>query len=239
MNIKPATCCIALLLLCACQRATPVADPATRVEHANASTVADEAPRAAEPSHPVIAERWILPGDFGPGTTLQELQQRFGASNVVPGEVPGAEGETFRGVVLFPEDPSRRATLYFQDTQNLHGLSMISVDDAGSRWELASGIRIGTTLADLQARNGKPFTFTGFDWDYGGTITDWQGGKLQPADDEIASERMQLRMPEGGSSEKPYPMGDAEFKSDDPRWKDLGISVGGISVGFPGEDDPS
>ena len=186
---------------------------------------------------PVVEERWILPAGLDAGTTLQDLQRRFGEANVSAREIPGAEGESMRGAVLFPEDPTRRATLYFQDPEHLQGLSMISVDEADSRWKLPSGIGIGASLADVQSRNGGPFTFSGFDWDYGGTITDWRGGKLQPANNQAISERMQLRMPEGGSGEKPYPMGDSEFSSDDPRWKDLGIAVGGISVGFPGEDD--
>jgi hypothetical protein len=182
---------------------------------------------------------WVLPGDFAPDTTLEQLQQRFGAGNAEAQEIPGAEGESFRGLVLFPDDPSRRATLYFQDGKTLRGLSMVSVDEPGSRWKLASGVGIGTPLAELRELNGKPFTFSGFDWDYGGTITDWQGGKLQPSADNAVSERMQLRMPEGGGGggDKAYPMGDSGFSSDDPRWADLGIAVGGISVGFPGEDD--
>ena len=226
-----------LVLVSACQR-EPVATDTATAARTNAATAEVKTVAPQPPAtQPVAEENWTLPGSFEAGTTLQELQQRFGEANVSARELPGAEGETFRGVMLFPDDPTRRAMLYFQDPQNLRGLSMVSVDEAGSRWGLASGIRIGTSLADIQKRNGKPFTFTGFDWDYGGTITDWHGGKLQPADDKAVSERMQLRMPEGGSGDKPYPMGDSEFSSDDPRWKDLGITVGGISVGFPGEDD--
>jgi len=203
------------------------------------ATAAETASQATKPraASPAVDERWILPAGLDAATTLQDLQQRFGEANVSAREIPGAEGESMRGVVLFADDPTRRATLYFQDSEHLQGLSMISVDQADSRWKLPSGIGIGASLADVQSRNGGPFTFSGFDWDYGGTITDWRGGKLQPANDKAVSERMQLRMPEGGSGDTPYPMGDSEFSSDDPRWKDLGIAVGGISVGFSGEDD--
>ena len=41
----------------------------------------------------------------------------------------------------------------------------------------------------------------------------------------------------GDVGEKPYPRGGSRFSSDDPRWKDLGITVGGIGVSFPDEDD--
>ncbi|MET0582777.1 MAG: hypothetical protein ABWZ08_12505 [Pseudoxanthomonas sp.] len=189
------------------------------------------------PASGPMAIELVLPGDLAADTTLERLRQRFGADNVKVQDIPGSEGESFRGVVLFPDDPTRRATLYFQDQKTLRGLSMVSIDEETSEWRLASGVRIGTSLAELRKTNGKAFTFSGFDWDYGGTITDWQSGRLQPAADNPVFERMQLRMPEGGSGGKPYPMGDSGFSSDDPRWADLGITVGGISVGFPGEDD--
>ena len=39
--------------------------------------------------------------------------------------------------------------------------------------------------------------------------------------------------------ERPYPMGDAEFRSDDAKFPDIGsdLVVDEISVSFPGEDD--
>jgi hypothetical protein len=47
-----------------------------------------------------------------------------------------------------------------------------------SAWATANGIRIGTALAEIEQMNGKPFKLSGFDWDYGGRVTDWQDGKL-------------------------------------------------------------
>lgn len=238
MNLHHIVLGASLVLAAAACHREPSAPPQPDAPAPEAVTTATASDAAKSPTVPPAAEEnWILPAGLDAGTTLQELQQRFGEANVSAREIPGAEGETMRGVVLFADDPARRATLYFQDPGRLQGLSMISVDQATSRWKLPSGIGIGAPLADVQHRNGGPFTFSGFDWDYGGTITDWRGGKLQPAHDKAISERMQLRMPEGGSGDRPYPMGDSEFSSDDPRWKDLRIAVGAISIGFPGEDD--
>jgi hypothetical protein len=152
-------------------------------------------------------------------------------------EIPGAEGESLRGVVLFSDDPSGRATVYFQNPQDLLGLAMVSIDEAQSEWELAPAIGIGTSLAELRRINGAPFTFSGFGWDYGGTVIDWHGGRLAPSSDEAVFARIQLRMPQGGVGDKAYPQGDSRFSSDDPRRKGLDITVGGISVNFLGEDD--
>lgn len=230
--------CLGLVLLCSCR---PASHPdATASAESPARTTAgarvSETP-TAQPQAPVaVPEAWILPGDFAPDTTLQDLHHRFGAGNVRVEEIPGAEGGSFRGVLLFPDDPSRRASVYFQDPQDLLGLAMVSIDEDRSQWKLTSGIGIGTPLSEVRRINGKPFTFSGFDWDYGGTIIDWHGGTLAPANDEAVFARIQLRMPQG-DVDKVYPQGDSRFSSDDPRWANLGITVGGISVSFPGEDD--
>lgn len=221
---------ISLILLCGCRREE-------QTDSKDAAPSTEAATAAAAPSAPATTTVLSLPGDFAPDTTLQQLRQRFGTDNVKVQQIPGSEGDSFRGVLLFPNDPLRRATLYFQDGKALSGLSMVSVEETDSQWKLASGIGIGTPLAEVEKKNGKPFTFSGFDWDYGGAITDWRGGKLQPAGDNAVFERLQLRMPEGGPGGKDYPVGDSVFSSDDPRWSDLGIAVGGISVSFPGEDD--
>jgi hypothetical protein len=46
------------------------------------------------------------------------------------------------------------------------------------RWKTKAGILPGLTLDRLQAINGKPFNFSGFGWDYGGGVADWNGGTL-------------------------------------------------------------
>ncbi|MEO6264132.1 MAG: hypothetical protein ABIO58_04085, partial [Luteimonas sp.] len=191
----------------------------------------------ATPADLAAGATWRLPGQFAADTSGTWLQQHFGAGNVRIADVPGAEGETSRGVILFPDDASRRAYLHFQDEQQLHGLSLVRVMDAGSRWQLDNGIAIGMPLSQLLAMNGKPIRFTGFDWDYGGAISDWNGGRLQPADDD--PHRRGIRLDHREAPDGAYPMGDATFSSDDARYPQLGsvVMVGEISVSFPGEDD--
>ena len=56
--------------------------------------------------------------------------------------------------------------------------SMIRWDGEKTLWHTEQGITLGTRLKELERLNGRPFTLTGFDWDYGGTVTNWNGGKL-------------------------------------------------------------
>lgn len=191
----------------------------------------------ATPADLAADATWRLPGLFAADTSVTWLEQRFGKANVRVGDVPGGEGETSRGVILFPDDSRRRAYLYFQDGQKLRGLSMVRVMDEGSRWQLDNAVAIGMPLSKLQALNGKPIRFTGFDWDYGGGISDWNSGRLQPVDND--PQRRGIRLNHHDAVQGAYPMGEDTFSSDDRRYPRLGsvVFVGEISISFPGEDD--
>ncbi|MEO6138865.1 MAG: hypothetical protein ABIP11_09405 [Luteimonas sp.] len=215
--------------------ATPTVDPDPVLHSASLAGVAEDAD--ATPANLSDASTYRLPGLFAPSTTVSWLQQRFGKANVHVADVPGGEGETSRGVILFPDDNHRRAYLYFQDEKRLRGLSMVRVMDEGSRWQLDNGVAIGMPLSKLQALNGRPIRFTGFDWDYGGAISDWNGGRLQP--DDKAPQRRGIGLNHRDGVDGAYPMGEDTFSSDDRRYPHLGavVIVGEISISFPGEDD--
>ncbi|HVR82221.1 MAG TPA: hypothetical protein VHF02_09090 [Luteimonas sp.] len=243
---------LAALALVGCQRpepGTPAAAAAPAAAHATAMSAVDEnAARTsaslagvvndADPDPALLRDPFVLPGAFAPDTALAALQQRYGKANVQVGDVPGAEGATARGVLLFPNDPSRLAYLYFQDEKTLAGLSMVRVFGPVSQWKLDNGIGIGTPLSELLRRNGRPIRFYGFEWDYGGTITDWKGGKLAPRDDNPVRHFLSLGSRKD-ADDGTYPVGDSEYSSDDPRYPELAnnVVVNEIGVSFPGEDD--
>lgn len=224
---------VAMILVCLCACAP---DPAA--QDASTATAKAMTPAAAQaPPAPTIAAveptvaALVLPGPFAPDTSLATLQSRLGAGNVQRGEVPGAEGETSDGVILYPGDPTRRAYLYYQDAQTLTGLSTIRVFDEGSLWRMDDGIQIGTSLEDLVQRNGKPIRYYGMEWDYGGTITSWNDGKLAQAKDNPVFRSIRLG-PVEGAADGSYPSGDGEFDSNDPKFPRQGqsIAVGEIGI---------
>lgn len=232
-------------LLAACTQPQPQpaqTDSNTKAPPATQPAVDTTTP--APPPAPSQSEQdvsYVLPGDFAPDTDVEALRKRFGTSQVQVGDVPGAEGEMFRGVILFPEDSTRRAYLYFQDPKALHGLSMVRVFESDTRWRLANGITMGMPLAELVRRNGRPIEYMGLDWDYGGTVTDLHGGKLTPPDHAAVMAHWQLGAAEREQpyADNAYPIGDGTFSSDDPKYPDQGknVVVSELSVSFPGEDD--
>ncbi|MEZ4985865.1 MAG: hypothetical protein R2795_12665 [Saprospiraceae bacterium] len=84
------------------------------------------------------------------------------------------EGYSAPGLVVYPDSPEEVEILLDEEG----GVMLYRLMQEGSQWATAEGLKIGSTLKALEEANGRPFTFLGFDWDYGGTVTDWKGGKL-------------------------------------------------------------
>lgn len=109
--------------------------------------------------------------------TERSLKQRYGKDAEMQ-DLSGAEGETYKGLVLFPKAMDRRIEISFSENNAKRASGLTLRDTARtSRWNV-SGITIGSSLADVQKANGKPFLVAGFEWDYGGFVTDWKGGAL-------------------------------------------------------------
>ena len=228
----------ALMALCAACSRTQA--PGDDVDVANAASIATPATIAATPVTPPARDEptpntRVLYQAFRGGESFATLRDRFGASNVRAQDIPGAEGEVQHGVVLYPDDPSRRATLYFADDQKLEGLALVRITDPESTWAIGDDIRMGTTLAELVARNGGPIEFSGFGWDYGGAIGGFHGGKLEPRNGSWPRSSFRLSPRPGTEANAGLPMGDATFSSDDPKFADLATSgvVGELTISFP------
>ncbi|WP_315775079.1 MULTISPECIES: hypothetical protein [unclassified Bradyrhizobium] len=109
--------------------------------------------------------------------TVKSLKQRYGDEAVLQ-DLPGAEGETYKGLVLFPRAMDRRIEVSFIDDKlaTVSGLTLRDTEKT-SRWSVG-GVSIGASLAAVQKANGKPFVVSGFGWDYGGFVTDFKNGTL-------------------------------------------------------------
>jgi hypothetical protein len=120
-------------------------------------------------------------GPFARNASHADLVKAFGSSNVVYRDVEGVDGEPIKASVVYPNDPKAKLQVIWSDEKARRGPTVMVKDQ--SAWAAANGIRIGTELAEVEKLNGKPFKLSGFDWDYGGHVRDWQGGalsKLQP-----------------------------------------------------------
>lgn len=153
-------------------------------------------------------------------STPTSVREAYGEEALVDSLLWGPEGMRYPGFILFGgTDDALEITF---DEGGLSG----EIFGNGSHWtSMADGIRIGTSLRALNELNGRPFTFSGFDWDYGGNVLDWQGGKLE-------GHRLQLEYDNNyvDFNDEAYMqlLGDHELSSDLAILKDVGIKVSGI-----------
>ncbi len=163
----------------------------------------------------------VLPGAFSEETTVEDLKTRYGAENVVVGDL--LDGE--KGLILFPNDPTLRAYVRFYDEDPMGHLASITVVDKESRWRGKDGVRIGMSLGEVVQKNANRFLFVGFDENHEAQVRDyWDAGKLDVQEGErlYFGIDLRLRAPIEKIPAADYPHGGGQFSTDDPEYPKLG-----------------
>lgn len=227
MRSYPLISALILLAMSACSK------PADTSENP-ASTAADVpavAQTEGKPSGKVIeavtANKMDCLTPVHVGDTYQSLAVAYG-NNAQLGMVPGAEGTESRGLLLYATVPARKVYISFWDAAMRH-VSRIEPADGAVAWTGPEGIHVGSTLDYIEKVNGKPFTISGFGWDYGGYAADFKGGRLEHLSGGCA---ISLRfdsdtLPEGVSGDG------VMVESNDPRLKEARPKVVEMSFGWP------
>jgi len=213
------TVATAALLLAACTGGDPAAD------------AGGDAP-SLSPS------LWLLAplGDtaaVGPTTSERELVARFGAAAVRADSIHLGEGEYVRGTALFPDDSTRRLEITWQDVAIRDRPEVVRA--VGGAWVAHPGVRRGMPLDDVERLNGRPFTMTGFGWDYGGTVVSWNGGRLDSLPPGVTRLLVRFDKPRDADmtdAESRHVSGDREIPSSDPVMRRIRPRVRGIEVRF-------
>lgn len=113
-------------------------------------------------------------GVFAKDTTHARLAAEFGSTNVVFKDVDGAEGGKDKATVLFDDDPTRRAVVYWRDPAARANPASIAIS-APSTWVGPGGIHNGLPLKEVEKLNGAAFKLNGFGWDGGGLVPGFKG----------------------------------------------------------------
>ena len=175
---------------------------------------------------------------------MADLEARFGKANVRREAGPEPR------VVLFPDDPTRRAYVTFHEAEAFKDLARISVTDPGSRWRGKHGVHVGMTFAKLRELNGKPFFYSGFDEQKRGQAHDGWSPSLSDDDATLGAfdvgenDHLYFDVELGvgdpsrikAASDLPA---DENLSSDDPRFPRLGelIVVTGIGASSSLDDE--
>ena len=119
------------------------------------------------------------------------------------------------------------------------------VEILGSKWVGPAGVHVGSTIAELEKANGKPFPFSGLGWDYGGLVKDWRGGALgtvKPTHGGPGNMPPDRRMDVELASAPSAPevataavSGEQDFQSDDPKVAAAHIIITKITFYYGGD----
>ncbi|MFM5929468.1 MAG: hypothetical protein ACKOPQ_01015 [Novosphingobium sp.] len=163
---------------------------------------------------------------IGPAESAASLKKRFGLAAKIE-EVYLAEGQTQKAVVLFDSQPEKRMeVLYWDDAMR----QVATVRWDGARYSLA-GLKVGDGIAAITKANGKPFTFFGFDWDYGGW-TNMGKGKLDALPGGCSAS-IRLDPPANAENMPNALIGDRKVKSTDPLLARFPPRISSLSIDWP------
>lgn len=175
-------------------------------------------------------DRWlIVPGkSFGKinkeNSTIEGIKALFG-KDVREDSVYVGEGFSLPGLIVFPGQKNEVQIGYEPDQGDKP--TFIRIQQEGTDWKTIGGITIGSTLEEVEKVNGVGFSFMGFGWDYGGTVTEWYDGKLEGL--------MMTLAPATENLDKRY-FGDIEFGTLGESLPKKEIKVSSIAMRFLNND---
>lgn len=208
---------LSLLVLVACNRPAPSTE---------AETTQTESEQPDQPNEAEGPAYLIKPGEGFGAITAQsdraQLEETYGPRRMIEQDFYIGEGYSEPGLAVFPGTSEEIEVLLKKGG----GFVLAQISHPESSWQTEDGLRIGTTMQELEALNGKPFEFTGLDWDYGGRVTDWKGGKY-PAGFLVT---LDWSEPIQGNNVEGLPLGDGIFSSAD--YPDLQLKVVSIGQNF-------
>lgn len=109
-------------------------------------------------------------GRILPNHTVADIEQLFGKENIGIDSL-FAEGE-FVGLrsVVNKGKADEIFISWEEDKPPFKKIMSVEVAQNNSPYKTEEGIGVGSSIADIQTKlnGGKPFTFSGFGWDYGG-----------------------------------------------------------------------
>lgn len=176
---------------------------------------------------PAAVQPLTCTAPVGPRDSAATLLTRFrGLARIQT--INGPEGEELRGVVIYPADPRRRLEVLFHD-EAMRKPATVRFYHEQARWSVA-GLRIGDPMNKVTQVNGRPFDLFGFEWDYGGQVTDWRGGTLKALPGGC---NLSVGLNSRSETTPESVLGDKTIRSDLAVLRRLDVRVGRLSIGWP------
>lgn len=129
--------------------------------------------QAAEPDFTIELGKRV--GAVTGRSTLAQLKEAYGAKDVKATDLPGPEGTTIKGAIIFAGGDREMHVVWNPEKV---GKEVFDVQLVGKAWVIADKLKLGATVSDVEKVNGGAFMLTGFEWDLGG-YANFKMGKLE------------------------------------------------------------
>ena len=151
----------------------------------------------------------------------EDLVQNYPDANIAEGTDMFEQGTEERPYTILYPGTADELHITWQD-RNRTRIHDLRYSNDG-KWESETGVKVGTTYAELNKMNGKKISFYGFGWDYSGAV-DWNGGKLEKSGLRV------FLTPGNDPSNKFY--GDKIIKATPEEIEALDLEVGSIAINY-------
>lgn len=223
---------LSFLALSACRSTSTSEDNTSHIEHA---ADADSTGIETSPN-----DFYIIPGQKAGMITAtsseESLRRLLGSQNVLHDSIYVGEGQSVPGTILFKGTPNETHIIWQDTIQNaIPEIVRLkpAANPGASEWLVQGDVRVGSTLQEVERANGKPFLMSGFGWDYGGTVTDWKGGKLAFSNEGLSNLSVVFTYDYDNEKQQKLAesvMGDSEFASSEPPLYELNPRVESITI---------
>lgn len=183
---------------------------------------------AKEKTKPAEPETVSCSGVYGPDSSEALVIETFGAENVETGLVYGPEGMEYIATTVFKDDADRRLEFGWWDEENRTRLSYV---DLSFGQAAPLGLRLGMSVAEVEAINGQPFTIGGFWWDYGGYSL-FDTGAIGAVPDCFISIRFSPMVEETGDLDLTPVAGEVQVPSSEPLLEELDVRVNVLTLSY-------
>lgn len=179
---------------------------------------------------------------FGPvdyNDSPDDLARKFGAENLRTDSAFAEGSFVTLYTTLWPGQPKQLEIYWVEDMPPFKHISRIETAMPESPYHLPNGIRVGSTLDELTQLNGQPITFSGFGWDFGGIIQQFNGGNIATAYPCFGGV-LDVADPEAFNADDGAQVsGDQELRSDAEVFKRVKVTLQRFAINTPHVQKPT
>lgn len=136
----------------------------------------------AENKEPVIDSLLITDSSWGfirADMNFSDLKLLYGESNLKDERICGPECVDSLDVTKLYPGTINETIIYWKEKGWHKTIAMIMCYQDNALYHTDKGLKMKSGLSELLRLNGQKISFSGFGWDYGGTITSYNDGRLE------------------------------------------------------------